>query len=446
MRVRAGARGERARGGERRQKASVLISWRHWQAIRVPVGAKAGMMLSVKVPIKAALEEEGSGAEHEGGAKPDDDIVEEVEEEAEVVEEDVVFTWTHFFLLIAFVGAGTVVMFYFFRGMTSGFGPLQVDPRKIVDHPCRFCDSKTAELAEQQMRRRRELGSEDTPENTPRASSEPVTPRGAAEGKKKEEKKEHHAKPAAANAGTSAVREMGRAQGFTKQDVAPKGVTALQDEGAAIKQTVKDQPQGAVETTHDKELFGGSEASVDADFELTSQEVFAEVWERGKWLVLLMIFQSLASMVLAQFEDLIKQHVVIALFLTMLIGSGGNAGGQSVAKAIHEIAVRGRTSGDMTLALRAAKRSIAVALWLAVILAWTAWVRVWIFHGGMENSLAISSSCGVIVFSSIIIGSMLPYAMLALGMDEIHAGAVIQVAMDIYGVTVTCIVCWFIWG
>ena len=49
---------------------------------------------------------------------------------------------------------------------------------------------------------------------------------------------------------------------------------------------------------------------------------------------MLMIFQSLASMVLAQFEDLIKAHVVIALFLTMLIGSGGNAGGQSVCVCV----------------------------------------------------------------------------------------------------------------
>ena len=63
-------------------------------------------------------------------------------------------------------------------------------------------------------------------------------------------------------------------------------------------------------------------------------QVFEEVWERGKWLVMLMIFQSLASMVLAQFEDLIKAHVVIALFLTMLIGSGGNAGGQSVCVCV----------------------------------------------------------------------------------------------------------------
>lgn len=45
-----------------------------------------------------------------------------------------------------------------------------------------------------------------------------------------------------------------------------------------------------------------------------------------------------------------------------------------------------------------------------------------------------------------ILGAVLPYAMLAAGLDEIHSGAVIQVFMDIYGVSVTCIVCWSMWG
>ena len=108
--------------------------------------------------------------------------------------------------------------------------------------------------------------------------------------------------------------------------------------------------------------------------------------------------------------------------------------------------MRGRTRGDLALVLRSAQRQIAVAVWLAVIIGWAAWVRVWIFHGGVENSMAISISCAIIVFSSIVFGSMLPYAMLAVGLDEIHSGAVIQVLMDIYGVTMTCMVCWFFWG
>ena len=95
------------------------------QAVRVPPGAKAGMMLSVKVP-KTALEEEAAGegegagageGEGEGEARAggEETVVEEVEEDAEIVEEDVVFTWTHFFLLIFFVGLGTMIVFYFVK-------------------------------------------------------------------------------------------------------------------------------------------------------------------------------------------------------------------------------------------------------------------------------------------------------------------------------------------
>jgi hypothetical protein len=44
-----------------------------------------------------------------------------------VVEEDLVFTWGHYFLLIVFVAIGTMISFFFFKGILVGFGPLQVD-------------------------------------------------------------------------------------------------------------------------------------------------------------------------------------------------------------------------------------------------------------------------------------------------------------------------------
>jgi len=426
------------KGAKPGQILHVLVPGQHdLQAIRVPSGAKAGMMLSVKVPIKASLEGEVGGEHAEGAAAPagetpeDEDIIEEVEEDAEIAEEDVAFTWSHFFLLILFVASCTVVMFYFIKGVVVGFGPLKVDVRKVIDHPCRFCDEATRRMSEQQMALRRETGAEDTPESTPRGGGTPQsTPR---EDTKK---------------GTG-IRAVGRSEGFKKHVTAEeRGTKVLRDEGEDIKATVKDYPQGTTSkgSPRDEELEGESQASENPVVDFTSQEVFAEVWERGKWLVALLIVQSIASMVLSQFEQLIKEHVVIALFLTMLIGAGGNAGGQTVAKCIHEIAVRGRTRGDLALVLRSAQRQIAVAVWLAVIIGWAAWVRVWIFHGGVENSMAISISCAIIVFSSIVFGSMLPYAMLAVGLDEIHSGAVIQVLMDIYGVTMTCMVCWFFWG
>jgi len=65
---------------------------------------------------------------------------------------------------------------------------------------------------------------------------------------------------------------------------------------------------------------------------------------------------------------------------------------------------------------------VPVALWLGVILGWVAYVRVWIFHGGFENSTAISISCAIIVFSSVLLGALLPYGMLACGLDAIQSG------------------------
>jgi len=436
----------------------VLVPGQHdLQPVRVPPGAKAGMMLSVKVSKTELEGEEGE----ESAAEPpegEETIVEEVEEDAEIVEEDaeiveedVVFTWTHFCLLIFFVGIGTMVMFYFVKGVVVGFGPLEVDGSKIIDHPCRFpeVDKVTERLAEDEMNRRREIGSDaGTPQSTPRAGMTPRDdmvedgPLGKGSLKK-----------------GSTVREMGRSTQFTKKSprtgIAVETLQEADQDLFASSRDHIDKAQGGAAVaseTNDRALVDKSYAASDLSneedeaMEFTSNKVFVEVWERGKWLVMLMIFQSLASIVLAQFEDLIKAHVVIALFLTMLIGSGGNAGGQSVAKAIHEIAVRGRTTGSLELILRAAKKQLAVAIWLGLILGWTAWVRVWIFHGGYENSMAISISCAIIVFVSILLGSVLPYGMLAAGLDEIHSGAVIQVVMDIFGVSITCIVCWTIWG
>lgn len=47
---------------------------------------------------------------------------------------------------------------------------------------------------------------------------------------------------------------------------------------------------------------------------------------RISWLIALLAFQSLSGMILESFEGLIRHHPVVVVFLTMLIGSGGNAG------------------------------------------------------------------------------------------------------------------------
>ena len=54
--------------------------------------------------------------------------------------------------------------------------------------------------------------------------------------------------------------------------------------------------------------------------------VLEEAAARSRWLLGLLVFQSTSSMVLDRYQDLLRDHIVVTLFLTMLVGAGGNAG------------------------------------------------------------------------------------------------------------------------
>jgi|APGre2960657404_1045060.scaffolds.fasta_scaffold62399_2 hypothetical protein len=54
--------------------------------------------------------------------------------------------------------------------------------------------------------------------------------------------------------------------------------------------------------------------------------VLAEAASRGRWLLLLLLLQSLSSFILDGFENLLRSHLAVTLYLTMCVGAGGNAG------------------------------------------------------------------------------------------------------------------------
>lgn len=74
--------------------------------------------------------------------------------------------------------------------------------------------------------------------------------------------------------------------------------------------------------------------------------LWEEVQERGVWLVCLLVLQSVSGMVLQRYEEMLSRHVIITVFLTMLVGAGGNAGNQSAIKMIEGIAI-GEISVDL---------------------------------------------------------------------------------------------------
>jgi magnesium transporter len=50
--------------------------------------------------------------------------------------------------------------------------------------------------------------------------------------------------------------------------------------------------------------------------------------KRLPWLVALLLLQSFSAAILHAFDELLAKHIVIAVFIPMLVGTGGNAGNQ----------------------------------------------------------------------------------------------------------------------
>ena len=65
------------------------------------------------------------------------------------------------------------------------------------------------------------------------------------------------------------------------------------------------------------------------------QEMWIRDCARRRWLLGLLVLQSMSSFVLDSYQDLLREHLVVTLFLTMLVGAGGNAGNQSAIKVIR---------------------------------------------------------------------------------------------------------------
>ena len=160
--------------------------------------------------------------------------------------------------------------------------------------------------------------------------------------------------------------------------------------------------------------------------------------ERVSVLAGLMVVQSLSGMILARFEDMIQKHVVVTLFLTMLVGAGGNAGNQSTVNVIRGLATGQVNHGNAaSVVLVESKMGLA----LGVVLATLAWARVLFTGGDMVSATAIGVSVFFIVATSTMVGAGLPILLHWNGVDAAHAGPAIQVLMDIVGVTITCFIC-----
>ena len=85
----------------------------------------------------------------------------------------------------------------------------------------------------------------------------------------------------------------------------------------------------------------------------------ALVCKRFPWLLGLMMVQSISGVIVDRYAELVSQHIVLASFLTMLVGGGGNSSGQTIASLIQRLGSGEVKDGQMC---RVLMRELAIAL------------------------------------------------------------------------------------
>src|SRR6266480_3993528 len=171
------------------------------------------------------------------------------------------------------------------------------------------------------------------------------------------------------------------------------------------------------EATEDIQKMGGMEA-LDAPY--LTIGMFSMIQKRAGWLAILFVGEMLTATAMGYFQDEIAKAVVLALFVPLIISSGGNSGSQATSLIIRALAVR-----DITLAdwWRVIQREVAAGLALGCVLASIALVRILLWprraqiYGQHYVLVAATVACSLIgvVFFGSMAGSMLPFILRRLG-------------------------------
>lgn len=191
--------------------------------------------------------------------------------------------------------------------------------------------------------------------------------------------------------------------------------------------------------TENIQMVGGTDALDEPYLEIP---FFKLMEKRAKWLVLLFIGETLTATAMGFFENEIEKAVVLALFIPLIISSGGNAGSQSTTLIIRAMALGEVKLNDWW---RIMKREVLSGLFLGVLLGIIGFARVTIWssvssiyglHWFLVAVTIFLALIGVVLWGSLT-GSMLPFMLKKAGFDPAAASApLVATLVDVTGIII----------
>jgi magnesium transporter len=194
------------------------------------------------------------------------------------------------------------------------------------------------------------------------------------------------------------------------------------------------------EATEDIQKLGGSEA-LDAPYNQVG--LWEMIRKRGGWLSALFLGEMLTATAMSFFEGEIAKAVVLALFVPLVISSGGNSGSQAASLIIRALALRELKLRDWFRVFRREFISgLALGFMLGVIgfFRIVLWQRLHLTNYGAHYLLLAftvwASLIGVVMFGTLA-GSMLPFILRGLGFDPAASSApFVATLVDVTGLCI----------
>ena len=186
------------------------------------------------------------------------------------------------------------------------------------------------------------------------------------------------------------------------------------------------------EATEDMEMMA---AVMPSDKPYMRMGIFEIAKKRMPWLLLLMISATLTGSVLTRFEDALMACSVLLAYIPMLMGTGGNAGGQTSVTIIRGLSLNEIEFED---AFKVIWKEIRIAVVCGVILAGANFLKLlWFDKVGIMVAAVVCLTLVVVVLLAKIVGAALPILAKKIGFDPaVMASPFITTILDVLSLVV----------
>ncbi len=176
--------------------------------------------------------------------------------------------------------------------------------------------------------------------------------------------------------------------------------------------------EGTEDVLHLGAISGGGDAAEDASY--WAGRITSAVRKRVGWLLLLFVAGSCTSQVLSHFQTELRELVALSFFVPLLIGTGGNAGSQTVITVVRGLAlgeIRPRDAGKVVF------REAVTGLLLGLLLGVIAFFGAFAVTGNPRMGAVLGASVVSVCTWSTSVGALVPMVAHRLRIDPSVASA-----------------------